>query len=967
MNQSSQGRFVWLAVGLFVGSAGFWFLLPSPKEGKRAGVWPERSVGPDPQADSSGRALPANLNSEGAGAELAGRGPGGGVQVRTTRVIGTIVDPTRAPVPGAEVEVFEEIGTLSGEVHGETPEGDGLRRSSTGVDEEGAFQFEALEGDWITLRVHAPGFMELVREDIALGDGGVLDLGLLRLERVAKLAGKVVNELGFGVPGARLVALDPFGGGKPGQPGNVLHPAGIEPLVITDREGYFETDALLAGHWSLRVDSVEHPPIHFEGLLESGQTQEVTLVLPYGATIQGFANGVPGDVRNDLDVIALGPDPVRPNVDRRRAALNRDGSFLLEGLVPGNDYSLFLERRHGAGEDFGTDPLSETITASAGAENVMLVFRPEARLEFRVVDGHTRLPMVRFRVRAGIDELQPELDADGLVRIVHPEGKVLFEHLRPRQVGDRCLLEVEAPAYRFQPRDPIAISPGDRVDLGDIVLEPLQSITVNVRDAESGSAVPGALVSLVISDMEHPPPPRLAVTDNGGWAKLEAFQGHRASVGAKALGFASSTNIEVSFLRGEDIRRTLELRAGGEVVIHAVRPNGAPARGLVVLRRGFVPDYERAFVQTEARTDSRGRARFAHLNPGCPQFVVLTDGEDGTWKQGFVARGGSVSPRSLFLSLSPEVRDNWHRVTVREGERVDLEIEVPAAASAFGRILEEGRPLPYASVRLGWPRDSEQSRILERLPVLADAEGRYRLDGLPQGSYDLVVAHPSRALEARSRIDLTPGENEFDVFLDGAGVEGRVIDAAGEPLAGVLVRLSTYDDFRTHGAPGLGGSARVGGLRGDLRGGGAVSKPGITDAAGRYRLRGVPPETACVVFVDAEGIDARPSAPFQVKPGALRKGVDLEVQDSCALSVRLIDSAGLPVARATLNLRNISARLPSSSRSRSTDEGGLVRFIDLSPGRWILSLQQPQWRGLGSVELTSGETRSMSIEIPKNP
>ena len=85
-----------------------------------------------------------------------------------------------------------------------------------------------------------------------------------------------------------------------------------------------------------------------------------------------------------------------------------------------------------------------------------------------------------------------------------------------------------------------------------------------------------------------------------------------------------------------------------------------------------------------------------------------------------------------------------------------------------------------------------------RREVRPDAEGRYRVSGLPPGKFKVAMElsdkfSADRAEREISVVDRGCGAIDFYVF-DNGRVSGKVVDAEGQPVAGVLVSL--YDPER---------------------------------------------------------------------------------------------------------------------------------------------------------------------------
>ena len=122
-------------------------------------------------------------------------------------------------------------------------------------------------------------------------------------------------------------------------------------------------------------------------------------------------------------------------------------------------------------------------------------------------------------------------------------------------------------------------------------------------------------------------------------------------------------------------------------------------------------------------------------------------------------------------------------------QREPLRVELRPGVVVTGRVLdEEGEPLTEARVERRDERDRTASfRPFRMRGTATDAEGRYRLDGLPAGPVVLVAHAPERSSRVRELV-LEPGDNEVDFVLEPSPVlAGRVIDQQGQPVTGAQV------------------------------------------------------------------------------------------------------------------------------------------------------------------------------------
>lgn len=154
-------------------------------------------------------------------------------------------------------------------------------------------------------------------------------------------------------------------------------------------------------------------------------------------------------------------------------------------------------------------------------------------------------------------------------------------------------------------------------------------------------------------------------------------------------------------------------------------------------------------------------------------------------------------------------------------------------------------------------------------------------------------------------------------------IRGRITDQeTGRPIVRALVRLHSADRKQNL-------STR-------------------TDEEGHYQFTGLEPGA---FFGGADpgefrathlSVPFRPSPPLVLKPGESRTNVNLALPRARALTVRVVDETGEPLAG--IRLRAISARdgsTPNPSWLRTTDDRGRLRLYRLPPGRYIVCAEAP--------------------------
>jgi protocatechuate 3,4-dioxygenase beta subunit len=147
--------------------------------------------------------------------------------------------------------------------------------------------------------------------------------------------------------------------------------------------------------------------------------------------------------------------------------------------------------------------------------------------------------------------------------------------------------------------------------------------------------------------------------------------------------------------------------------------------------------------------------------------VDLTDGSIADLE---LALGGDGRISGRILGLGPD-----------EAARVDLDLG-PRGGSVAGVISLDGQPRGGLDLVLERPGQAHRT-------AHTDAFGRFRLEHVERGAYELSISERSMGLVHRRRVELAPGET-FDLDLATASVSGTVVDPeTGLGIADVEVRL----------------------------------------------------------------------------------------------------------------------------------------------------------------------------------
>lgn len=822
---------------------------------------------------------------------------------------GRIVDPQGQGIPAATVLA------ASGEFWIQIPldvEPEGLPKGWFEVeraitDDAGRFDFDSLKPGTLRIVARAPGFAPAHEDHLTLPDRPEHQLADIRLERGVALSGRVIDRERKGLAGATL--LQPLECGRDEGGNEVSFPSRGVLLATTDAEGAFTIDQLAAGPWNLIVDATG-----FSVSEESGRTRKagerVTDLLfrvDRGFEILGHVRAEDGALPIGMRVSARPspeeeegkesqegedrelPSPVSHRV--RHAICASDGSFTVRGLQGATRYALSLWHADDKGTDWKLARGTATAHAYSGQRGAEIVYRPEAALAFRVTDARSGLPLTELTVWAGVGNERVLHDDEGEIVRHFPDGLVRYGGLRPKRGGKPVQLRVAASGYADHERKNLALDAGQTLDLGTITLAPERVVLARVVDDRTGEPVEGARVVLgqksaeelrrmlandLDADLYNVAAVRYGRTDERGQARLSSWPGKSATAMADAKGYLASAPVSSILPQAEDPAIEIRLRRGGTVAVTVRDRSGKPVEGITVERKDPGRG-EDGGEDPSLRTDLLGVARFEALEPGVYAFRI---------------RDPIANTRLAWRGPDPDTAgEGWVEAVAADGATVAIDFVVESRGGLFGTVREGGRPLAGARLHLVDPERVGKNPPNfwggehDPLAAMTDAEGSYRFEEVECGAYTLEVVHGTRKMVARLAVELADPPRAFDVDLDVAVIEGRVVGEDGRGLEGIEVQCLNSD-----GRSESQGSWRV--LLTEDEEGDAdvdyrqdVQPTEKTDANGHYSLRGVRSGDPVQVQASGDRVQPETKPSITLGPDEIRRSVDFVLKDAGAIEV----------------------------------------------------------------------------------
>jgi RNA polymerase sigma factor (sigma-70 family) len=274
-------------------------------------------------------------------------------------------------------------------------------------------------------------------------------------------------------------------------------------------------------------------------------------------------------------------------------------------------------------------------------------------------------------------------------------------------------------------------------------------------------------------------------------------------------------------------------------------------------------------------------------------------------------------------------------------------------AALDGRVLAAatGEPLGGALVMV-MPHAPGGPSIAPR--VLTDAEGSFRIEGLPAGRYTITAAAFGHLPARHDALELAPGEQRHALQLavapGGNALEGTITDIGGGPIEGALVQA-----FRSQ----LGMEQQ------------RVAYGAITDAEGHYRM--MLPDGRWTMEAGGEDYSAaRKDVHLARGPGH----ADFVLVPGAEIHGRVVERAtGRPVAGAIVGFGRRTHRGDSRGKDTSepretaiADEQGRFVLRPLEPAEYALHASAPGLATLASPRVHAAVGESIAdVVVPVDP
>lgn len=638
---------------------------------------------------------------------------------------------------------------------------------------------------------------------------------------------------------------------------------------------------------------VPAPPFRVRVICADGTTGETELAYPpigadvvyTGAILWGPLTPLP---------LALNLTAASP-----RLSTNDSTQMSTTGVV-GDGTTVDLSARERGTLYTSSNPLLASVT-DAGRVTVPALFAEDSSARIVISarnDGLAASKVLelgpRGRLRGAVTRAGGSAPVSGAeVSVLRHQPREVLGTFATDASGTYTVDDVGAGTYSLSVLDPAT---GDRGRATGALTSDGQTVDIDVRLNGQGN------VSVQVVDTAGAPLPGVAVT----LTSLTAFRdsrtqgadatGHVVFAGFPAGDLTASARQSTPRLLGTAVGR---LEIGGEAALTVRLQAVGTIAGTVLTPSGSEPV---AGAQVRLLSPVKGlMTQMVTGGDGAFEFDSLPL-DDGPFTLDAIYEGRPRARASgLVLSVSGQVR------------RQDLTL-LPIG-TVTGEILRpDGEPAAGAAITiqsLGILRDTFRSNT--------GADGRYRVDGVPQGGFQVTAQHGGATATAPGTISTDGQTVVVDVQLRASGIVGVVYGRDGVTPVGAGVTVT-------------------------LTGGSAGST--ATDAQGRFAFASLPPGTYGLEATDTQGNRGRTE--IVVTPPDTERTLVANItflgRGRVAGAVRDANGASQPGLQVTL----VNGGVFPSTVETTTDAAGHYEFDDVFVGEILASARNDATRLAGS-------------------
>ena len=610
-----------------------------------------------------------------------------------------------------------------------------------------------VRGDDLATKNFATLAITLAHEDVTAPDIVVMPLGTLRVTLTPSAPGKPLPE-------SLAIALEAQ---------DERHSRFPFEAPVQESVAVFE--GLAPGDFVLRLRDETLGDIQNEVTITSSIITELTVELPEVLEIVGTVSEADGTPVTGARVSARAiPTSATRSHTSRQARTDTEGSFRIRGVPQDGTYNITIYDAERYEE------LTALSDVPAGSDELMIILAPKHTIPLRVLtaDGSPIADAAVTMTSAGRHHwMRSPGDAD---RTTDGDGATTIE----ARGGSRYTINVRAPSW-VEASQTLDLSEG-RDAPESIEIRMRAGITVSGTVVDSGGiSRPGAYISAEGHDAIQ--------TDAQG-----AFEISGVGPGVLVLYVHADPEhqqplamqrvlIEDAATSAPPVQIVLPAPGSIRGMLHDAEGNPLPET--MVMLHNMMEGFSSHMTPYQTQTDSDAAFVFESVIPG--SYMLMAVSTDG----GYGMTSGNMPPmRMIEIQAGKETVANLPEV-------------VAAGKTISGRITQNGNPLPETQVILmplgedGTLNMLAMMALMNRKPILTDAEGRYTAPNLQPGQYLAIIArdgedHPfaSQGMQHAVPVSIAEGQSECDISIDSITLRGIVISSDGEPAANIQVTVA---------------------------------------------------------------------------------------------------------------------------------------------------------------------------------
>ncbi|MEW6745128.1 MAG: carboxypeptidase-like regulatory domain-containing protein [Planctomycetota bacterium] len=239
------------------------------------------------------------------------------------------------------------------------------------------------------------------------------------------------------------------------------------------------------------------------------------------------------------------------------------------------------------------------------------------------------------------------------------------------------------------------------------------------------------------------------------------------------------------------------VETGGELVRVSMQPNGA-VEARVVDAKTLAPVTEFAVTVKKYREGRPLQNVETVVRQSAPDGSFRVDNLDPELYALYITADGYAVAESTPIQIE---RSQTHQ---------GLVIHMDRGGKVAGRLIDpDGRPVPGACVTVN-PNNFHANPLIElfgglnedpslpQLMTTSASDGRFAVDRITGGTYQIAVEHPAYSKKAINDINVDRGQtcDVGDILIsNGGSLVGKVLDTSGKILAGATVNAATRTGF----------------------------------------------------------------------------------------------------------------------------------------------------------------------------